>query len=343
MKLQHLFRACVDIGMDHDVRGRPALEADLKRQNDRYEGLEGIEKELFDLERLTNPFHDSRILNGEGNEEIGTIFAGIDVGVQQILVADRLRERGEKLDCLFAHHPQGRASLEMSEDMRLQIELYRKYGVPEVQIEQQLEQRIESNARSSHGSNLFEWSRTAKLLKFPALCVHTPVDNLVYQFIEAFLASKEYGSIGELERAILEVPEFRFYAENGIRPLLVNCSRESRTGVVAPTGITGGTDGPEIFVKEQADAGIGTILAMHASDAYKDMAEKHHVNIVQLSHYAADDLGLNIMLDLLEKEDPSLKTFEGCGFKRVRRPESVYEALRKNASDSEERGKKKEK
>jgi hypothetical protein len=333
MKLQDLFETCVDIGMDHDVRGRTALEEALKKEKERHEALEGTEKELYDADRVHNPFHDTRVLNGEGNEDVKTLFVGVDIDVPQILLADRLREKGQSIDCLFLHHPQGRASLEMAQDMRLQVELYKKYGVPEVQIEQQLESTIESTGRSSHGSNLFEWIRTAKLLKFPALCVHTPADNMVYQFMETFFTSDSYANVGELEQALLDIPEFRFYAKNGIRPLLVNCSRESRLGRIAPTGITGGTDGPEIFVKEQADAGIGTILVMHASDAYKEMAAKHHVNIIQLSHYAADDLGVNLLLDLLVRKDSSLQVFEGCGFKRVRRDDGVYDAIRRNAKD----------
>jgi hypothetical protein len=340
MKLQTLFETCVSIGMDHDVRGRETLEKQLKKANEEYGALEGIERDLYDMERLKNPYHDTRVLNGDGPEEVKSLFVGIDIDVPQILLADRLRERGQSIDCLFLHHPQGRASLELAQDMRLQVELYRKYGVPEVQIEQQLESTIESVARLEHGSNLFEWIRTAKLLRFPAMCVHTPADNLVYQYMETFISSRSYENVGEIERALLDIPELRFYAEHGVRPLLINCSQQSHTGRIAPTGITGGTDGPEIFVKEQADAGIGTILVMHASDAYKKAAEKYRVNIIQLSHYAADDLGVNLLLDLLQKEDPSLEVFEGCGFKRVHRGADVYDAIRKNARESEERRKK---
>ncbi len=147
---------------------------------------------------------------------------------------------------------------------------------------------------------------------------------------------REYRNAGELEDALLQIPEFRWYAQNGIRPLLLNCSRENRTGAVAPTGIAGGTDGPEIFV---ADANVGTILSMHASDEYKDMAQRHHVNIIQVSHYAADDLGVNLLLDMLEKEEKKLKVFEGYGFKRVRRDQKVHKALLANARQSEKRQK----
>lgn len=335
MKLQQLYETCIDIGMDHDVRGRTFLEDSLKKKKEEYDAAEGIERELLDEDRLWNPFHDSRLLHGEGDEDIEVLFVGVDIEVEQMLLADRLRERGERIDGLLLHHPQGRASVEMAQDMQLQIELYRKYGVPEVHIEQQIKTKIESTQRTSHGENILEWQRSVALLKFPALCVHTPADNMVYQFIEAFIARQNYKNVGELEQALLEVPEFKHYAKHGIRPLLINCDRESRIGKIAPTGITGGTDGPEVFVQEQAEAGIGTILVMHASDQYKDMAEQHHLNIIQLSHYAADDLGLNLLLDALEKKDNKLRVFEGCGFRRVRRDAKVHAALQKNARKRE--------
>lgn len=337
MKLRALFERCIEIGMDYDVRGRKQLEDLLKEQKKARDSAEGIERELFDETRTWNPFHDSRILHGTGDEDIGMLFVGVDIEVQQILVADRLRERGEPIDCLLLHHPQGRASVEMAHDMRLQVELFRKYGVPEVHIEQQLESAIESTMRTSHGSNVLEWEKTASMIGFPALCVHTPADNLVYQFMESVISEREYKSVGELEDALLEIAEFKEYARRGIRPLLINCSRSSRVGMLAPTGITGGTDGPDIFVQEQARAGVGTILAMHASDQYKQMAQQHHVNIIQLSHYAADTLGLNLLLDLLQKEDKKLRVFNGCGFLRIERDAKVHAALRKNAKESEKR------
>jgi hypothetical protein len=260
---------------------------------------------------------------------VKVLYAGIDIEVPQILLATHLREQGEKLDCLFLHHPQGRASVEMARDMRLQVEMYRKHGVPVVHIEQQIEEKIEETYRSSHGDNIFEWERSAKLAGFSALCCHTPMDNLAYQLFEKVICEKEYDCIGDLRNAIMDIPEFNHYAKNGLAPLLINCSEKSRTGHIAPTGITGGTDGPEVFIEEQSNAGIGTIIAMHVSDEFKDMAKRHHVNIIQVNHYAGDDLGMNLMLDLLQEKDDSLRVFEGCGFHRVRRTAKQRAFLRK--------------
>jgi hypothetical protein len=318
MKLKDIFRKLIDTGMSYDIRTKKELERILKEKKKEWDSTKGREKELLDEERTWNPFHDSRILTGTGNEDVKTMFVGIDVDVEQILVADRLREKGKKIDALFLHHPQGRASVEMADDMYLQVEMYRKYGVPVVQAEQEIEGTIEDTRQTSHGDNIFEWQRTAELLKFPGFCCHTPGDNMAYQFLEKGICQQSFENIGELKNALLDIPEFMQYAKNGLPPLLINCDEKSRTGRLAPTGITGGTDGPEVFIAEQATAGVGTILAMHATKEWKDAAKKHHVNIIQLNHYAADDLGVNLLWDIaLGGED--LEFFPGCGFYRVER------------------------
>jgi hypothetical protein len=327
MKLRKLFDTCIDIGMQYDVRGPTALKKHMEEMKKEFESMPKEKQKFFDRERLRNPYHDSRILTGDGDEQVTMCMVGIDLDVQQILVADRLRERGEEIDALFLHHPQGRASVEMAEDMRLQTELYRKYDVPVVHIEQQLEEKIEETKRDSHGDNIFEWQKTAELLEFAGLCVHTPADNLVYQFLEKGICRDEYENIGELMNALLEIPEFEYYAKHGLPPLLINCTEKSRTGILAPTGMTGGTDGPPSFMEEESRAGIGTVLTMHTSTANKEMAEKCHINIIQLNHYAADALGVNLLLDLLQRKDKKLKFLAGCGFNRIERTDKELKIL----------------
>ena len=319
MHLGRLFRRSVDIGIEHDVRGRKEIERLLEEEKTKAEGKNGLEKEMINEERFWNPFHDTQILTGREDDDVEILFTGIDVDVPQILVANELRKSGEKIDALLLHHPQGRASVELAKDMRLQVEMHRQYGVPVVHAEQEIESSIEKTYRGSHSDNIFEWQRTAELLKFPGLCVHTPADNLVYQFFARAIATREFDSVGEVVSAILEQPEFRHFAENGLPPLLVNCSDRSRTGRIAPTGISGGTGGPDSFIREQAAAGIGTIISMHTSDSYAALAKEHHVNIIQVNHYAADGMGMNLLLDLLTEEDPKIRAFEGCGFKRFPR------------------------
>jgi len=56
------------------------------------------ERRYHDPESLHNPYSDTRILVGTGDEEITTIMAGIDIETPEVLLADRLRQKGHRID-----------------------------------------------------------------------------------------------------------------------------------------------------------------------------------------------------------------------------------------------------
>jgi len=319
MKLKKLFRSIVEHGIDADPRGRKTIEKLLKKQRERSAKLEGLEKELFDEERLWNPFSDSRIVNGTGEEEVKTLMVGIDLETMEVLLADRLRERGEKIDCLMLHHPEGRALGDLGKVMSLQVDMLELVGVPVNQSENYLSPRMERVTRAVHADNLFRMERTAELLDFPAFNCHTPADNLVWRFMEKTICSKQYDDLGEILNAILEIPEYEYYAKRGVPPIIANGSKGSRPGKVVATEFTGGTNGPEEFLQAQAHAGVGTILSMHVSEKSLEKAKEFNVNMIQCSHIASDSIGMNLMLDLLAKEEKGLKTLDVAGFIRVKR------------------------
>ncbi|MDO8648490.1 MAG: NGG1p interacting factor NIF3 [Candidatus Peregrinibacteria bacterium] len=319
MKLQKLFARAVAIGMEADPRSKKSLEKMLKKQKDRYQKLEGKEKELFDQERTWNPYSDSRIIAGTGEEDVTHLMVGIDVETQEVLLADRLREKGTKIDCLLIHHPEGRALADLDKVMALQVDVLELVGVPVNHSEANLRPRMDKVWRAIHADNLFRTERAAELLGFPAFCCHTITDNLVWQFMEKTISNHEYDDLGELLKAILEIPEYAEYARKGNPPIIVNGGRSGRTGKIAATEFTGGTNGPEEFLESQSRAGVGTILTMHATEKTLEEAKKHHVNMVQCSHMASDSIGINLLLDILAKEEKRLTVTEASGFVRVKR------------------------
>ena len=56
------------------------------------------EKGFFDLERLTNPYDDTRICHGDPDLEVHGLTTGIDAEVGEVVLADRLREREAQID-----------------------------------------------------------------------------------------------------------------------------------------------------------------------------------------------------------------------------------------------------
>ncbi|MBM3230899.1 NGG1p interacting factor NIF3 [Candidatus Peregrinibacteria bacterium] len=319
MKLKKLFDSAVQHGIDADPRTRKGVEKLLKKQKERMKKLDEKEKEYFDEERTWNPYADTRIINGSGEEDVKTLMVGIDGETQEVLLADRLREKGHKIDCMFIHHPEGRALADLDKVMPLQVDLLGLHGVPVNHSEAQIRPRMDKIWRAIHADNLFRTERAAELLGIPAFTCHTVTDNLVWRYMEKHICAKQYDDLGEILNAILEMPEYKYYAKKGNPPIIVNGSKSSRPGKIAATEFTGGTNGPEEFLESQSRAGIGTILSMHVTEKTLEEAKKHNVNMIQCSHMASDAIGINLLLDLLTKEEKNLQTVDASGFVRVKR------------------------
>lgn len=319
MKLKTLLKRAVELGIEADPRGKKQIEKQLKKAADKAKKLTGKDKELFDEERTWNPYADTRIIHGTGEEEVKRLMVGIDIETPEILLADRLRERGEKIDAIFIHHPEGRALGDLEKVMPMQVDLLALHGVPVNQSEGQIRPRMDRIHRSIHADNLFRTERAAELMNFPAFCCHTPTDNLVWRFIEREICAKEHDDLQSIVNALLEIEEYAYYAKKGNHPLIVSGSSSGRPGKVVATEFTGGTNGPEDFIESQSRAGIGTIISMHVTERTLEEAKKHHINMIQCSHMASDALGINLLLDKLSKEEKKLDTLDVSGFIRVKR------------------------
>jgi putative NIF3 family GTP cyclohydrolase 1 type 2 len=319
MKLEHILRLAVEAGMRADPRSRKQIEREFKREDEHYAKMTVKEKEHYDHDRKWNPYLDSRILQGTGAEEVNVLMVGIDIETPEMLLAHELRRQGKTVDAILTHHPEGRALADLEKVVPVQIDLLKRCGVPETQAEGFLRPRMEKIWRSIHTDNLFRAERAAELLKFPLFSIHTPADNMAWRFVDKTICSKSFDRLEDVLNAINDVPEFNVYARKGNPPILVNGSKEGRAGKIYATEFTGGTNGPEELMKLQAQAGIGTVLSMHATEKMIEVAKEHHVNIIQCSHMASDTLGMNMILDEISAKERKLETVDVSGFVRVKR------------------------
>jgi len=320
MKLIDLFHTAVEEGINADPRGRKKIEQELRKFKDKQKKLEKKDQRFFDEERTWNPYSDSRIIVGTGKENVKCLMVGIDIETPEILLAHHLNEKGGKIDALLAHHPEGRALADLEKVMPLQIDLLALVGVPVNASEDTLRPRMEKVWRAIHADNLFRTERAAELMGFPMFNLHTPADNLAYQFVEKTICKKkEYDSLGEIINALHTIPEYEHFARHGNPAIIANGSKEGRPGKLVATEFTGGTNGPEEFIEEQAKAGVGTILTMHTTEKSLEAAKKNHLNLIQCSHIASDNIGINLMLDILSRKERNLSVVEVSGFVRVKR------------------------
>lgn len=318
MKLKDLYQLAIKMGMDADPRGKKEVERELKERKKKYQKMSKEEKKYFDQESLTNPYFDSRILYANSmDDEIKRILVGIDMEHTEIALANELNRRGEKIDLVLAHHPEGNSLLGLSDDMHLQISVMEHEGVPVNLIEKILHPRKNEVARGLHPFNFIRCLDYARLLKINYGNTHTISDNMAYQYIKKNICEKKtYRTVGDVVDRLMKEPEYQMASKLGNPPIVVCGSKESRAGKVAPTGITGGTSGNEDIYEKLSQAGVGTVITMHMGEKHRKEAEKHHLNVIVAGHMASDSLGMNQLLDVLEKKGIKIMT---CGMFRVKR------------------------
>lgn len=302
MKLKDIYQLAVKLGMSHDFRGTKNLEALLQKENRKFESMVEEEKAEFDQERISNPYHDTRILHGDIDLKVGGVMAGIDIEVEEILLADQLRDAGRKIDLVISHHPEGKALANLHLVMHAQNDLYHKYGVPVNVAEGVMAERIDEVRRGLAPLNHNRSVDASALLNIPFMCVHSAADHLAGAFIQGLMDKHKPETLKDIIRMLLEIPEYSEMSSCcGVVPTVVEGRESSRAGNILVM-MAGGTSGSEKIYEKLAQAGVGTVLLMHIPEKNLKEAKKHHVNVVVAGHMASDSLGMNLFLDELERE-----------------------------------------
>ena len=296
MKIKDIYRAAVKRGTELDPRGHEEAAEDLKKATAEFDGLKEKDKKWFDMERLSNPYSDTRILYGDPEKEVKTILVGIDVEVGEILLADRLAERGKKIDLVISHHPEGRAMAALYEVMGMQAGLLLKYGVPIHVAEDLMEERIREVERKLLPVNHTRAVDAARLLDVPFMCVHTPADNAVATYLQKLFDGKKPECVSDVMDILGDIPEYQEGRGIAAGPKVVVGSEKRRAGKIF-VDMTGGTGGSKKIYDGLSRAGIGTIVGMHISEDHRKEAEKNHLNVLIAGHISSDNLGVNLLLD----------------------------------------------
>jgi hypothetical protein len=319
VKLEQVYRLAVEVGTSKDPRGKDGVKQVLDDARKEYDGLKGDDRRFFDKERLVNPFADTRILYGEPGLDVSNVLAGIDIEVPELLLADRLREKGAKIDLCISHHPEGPALAALSDVMRVQADIWAGQGVPINVGEALITERMSEIRRALLPQNHQRPIDTARLLDIPFICVHTPADNLVTDYLSRLLKRAKPRLVGDVVDLLLKEKEYRASAERGMPPTTLVGDRKNRAGELL-VDMTGGTEGPPSAMEKLAQAGVGTIIGMHMGDKLKAEAEKHHINVVIAGHIASDNIGVNLFLDQLERKGVKAQGFSGFQrFSRLRK------------------------
>ena len=133
-------------------------------------------------------YADTRILFGDKSTPVKKILVGVDMEVGELLLADRIRKESS-LDLVLAHHPEGRAYALLHEVMQLQVDLLQQAGVYKDVAQKLLDERKTEVERRILPQNHTRSVDAARLLNMPYMCMHTPADNHVYQYLKKLMQS----------------------------------------------------------------------------------------------------------------------------------------------------------
>lgn len=318
MKLEKLYKKAVEIGIENDLRGKAEIKTILKEEKEKYKNLKDEEAEYYDKDRLFNPFSDTRVLHGDLNTEVKKVVTGIDMEVGEIIFTYLLnKDQDQKIDLIIAHHPEGYALAQLYDVMKLQADLLASYGITISVAEQLLEKRISEIERRLMPVNHNRSVDIARVFGIPMMCIHTPADNCVTNYLKKRFEKQKPYKLKDLMKILKNIPEYKKSAKSQVPPKIVSGSEDSKCGKIF-VDMTGGTEGSKEIFEKYANCGVSTLVGMHLSEEHLENAKKAKLNVVIAGHISSDNLGLNLLFDELEKEE-KLEFIGISGFERIKK------------------------
>ena len=325
MKLKDIYDFFIREGITADLRTKEQVRKSLNEKAKTFKRLPVSQRKFFDKESLKNPFADTRLLWGRANTEVRRILVGIDIDVPEILLADRLSKTGQKIDLVLAHHPEGIALAGLHEVMALQTDVLCNLGIEQRIVAEFMNKRIEKVSRSVHSANHLRSVDAARLLGIPFLCCHTPADNHVASYLQRKMDRQKPKTLQDVLRLLWREPEYRSASYEKAGPVIVSGKPKDKAGRIF-VDMTGGTEGTKDIYGRMSQLGIQTLLSMHLSEEHFNKVKSELMNVVVAGHMASDNLGMNLLIDKLEKkffkkssQSGKLEIVECSGFRRVKR------------------------
>jgi hypothetical protein len=315
MHLSDYYRLAVEEAKKVDPRTGRELDQFLHRARQVYERMSPGDQERYDTDALWNPYADSRVLFDNDAEVVAALW-GIDITPAEVLLADRLREKGRAVDAIIGHHPRGRAQAAAHMVVGIQEDLMNSWGVPITAAECIVAPRAYEVMCAMHSLNHAQTVDACRLLDMPFMCLHQPCDLLGQVYLQELMDNRAPDRLGDLLDLLAELPEYDQAIREANPPHILVGGRDRRAGRVA-VKFAGGTSAPKEMYEQLARSGIGTVVCMHVPESHAEEARRNHINIVIASHMASDSLGCNLLADKFQEQ--GLTIIPCSGYYRVER------------------------
>ncbi|MCL2702706.1 MAG: Nif3-like dinuclear metal center hexameric protein [Defluviitaleaceae bacterium] len=229
-------------------------------------------------------------------KDIKKVLVGVDMDTAEILLAKELG-----CDCVVSHHPKN-TNAAYADIMDHHIDKLVECGVPINKAQRVLKTQKEAVALNRHVGNTDRFASAAKLLGMPYMCIHTPADLIseaaVQKVMDEKLGQNPKAALKDVLDALNEIGE---YKKSEVKSE-IRCGAEKNFAGKIYVSMSGGTNGGPEVLKAYFEAGIGTIIQMHATkDDAKAATDQNIGNLIVTPHMASDSIGMNVILDEWEK------------------------------------------
>lgn len=278
----------------------------------------GVKNDPSETKGKWSEFKDSVILYGNSELNVKRVAVGIDIESEEILLAARLNEKGRAIDLVIAHHPEGKGLYHLYEMIKIQEEILIKSGVNLSSAEGIIGESYSKYKKAYTSLNYNRAVESAKLLNINFMNIHTPADNMVHSYIMRLMDERKPKTLKDIISVLLEEEEYKIAEKSGAGPVIISGNPEYRAGKIY-VDMTGGVEASKKIYKAMEQAGVSTVIGMHISEEHLEEAKKNNINVIMAGHIASDSLGMNLILDEMEKVELFEEVIEMSGFKRVKR------------------------
>jgi len=278
----------------------------------------GVERDPRKDKAAIKSYPDTAILYGAGDTQVNKLLVGIDMEVGELLLADRLRQQ-YGLDLVIAHHPEGKAWAAFYKVMQVQVDMLAGVGIKREVAQGLLDERMREVERRVLPNNHTRATDVARILDMPFMCLHTPADNHVSWFMHKLMNEKKPGKVKDIVEILESVPEYNQAASSGTGPRVILGNPKRPAGKIF-VEMTGGTEGSKEVFDKFYKLGVRTLICMHLSEEHFKKVKDANLNVVIAGHISSDTLGLNLLLDRIERQaKEEFQIIDCSGFRRVKR------------------------
>ncbi|MEA3401521.1 MAG: hypothetical protein U9R79_09810 [Armatimonadota bacterium] len=291
MTLSEFCERSVQMGIDADVRGRRAIEAELSALERAYRQMPTAAALGFDEERLRNPFGDTRLVYGDPETELTGFVTGIDISKEAFDLVERLRSEGERVDAIISHHTSGWGLRAIEDVLSAQFHRIVDSGVPEERAKRLMDEFATTKWQG--------WSRDDKLQlagerDIPVALVHTPADNCHLAHTLQVMEARRPETLGQAVEALSETPEMGRMEGRGDGVRIVVGEPQRALGKVFCAMGCGWNPSGEVLAA-LGEAGVTTGLMVTPGAPLAEAARQAGMAIIGMPHEGQDSLGMSIL------------------------------------------------